>query len=911
MLVESLFNKSPLMEAVDYASLFNGIIELNQKYRVFDQETTKKRINDEIKAVKQEVGNYKWNFYLLRILRHSYAFTILHFITNKNIAETKDIQKLKKILEPNFPSVGTWNKEPNFTNYIQTKNLFKHAKGINYPKIQNYDPEKKSPTVVASDLKRLEEEYLDEMGDDARFVEHQDGDKIIKEYPNGFVWMMLARHYCSDEADAMGHCGNSGGGSDERILSFRKKRQEGKETLYEPFLTFIYDQSEKTLGERKGRANTKPAKRYHPYIIDLLKMDFIKGFGAEGWLPKNNFSMTDLTDDQRKEVIAVNPNLAMYPGAPLKDFPDSFFEKYKFKSANRKHIWADPETKRMYVNIDIDDVVSKRLLRKLDEPFDSDYFEEDYSDFSEKNLAIIYDSLVNIATLTNPTDETEMSKDDFIIYVSRYGIDSDFKEVNFEDNDDFEEILENLSQIFRIASESAQQDAFYEELLRQIKSTELQVGAGEMLFEGFLDAGQTDPSIQKHFDADSKVVYDTSIYFTEDEIYDAEIKGFVDELDSRFGGGYVTSEILNDTFSDYFEHEVKQKETTESKHETSKSQAGEWVEANKKDFKKRYGKEWEQKLHAEAWQKFGKKNQSLTEHSSYKEYVDPWRQKGFRIKVEPFIPMGSNSRGIKFLLNNKGIDTYIVEPEDGIYLVAGDDKEYGSFDEAMNAVIKTTFKDQNITEGNIMNESVNRLKWLAGVPEKSDKQINEMAEAIPATIVLGPKNELSSLIEKLNQIRLENWQVMPPLDPNNIPVDTTVKINLPRLIRARDYHDFEVIESMIKRLGIKVVITEVGFDGEYLGLAHTGSENHLTLVSELQTHYKNLTEEELTEGKKLIHTEASHDPKRYKVRSRPSGYTVENEDEVLLDPKTKKAFLNRPDAVKLAKELNDKKRVKV
>ena len=45
----------------------------------------------------------------------------------------------------------------------------------------------------------------------------------------------------------------------------------------------------------------------------------------------------------------------------------------------------------------------------------------------------------------------------------------------------------------------------------------------------------------------------------------------------------------------------------------SGKKAEEFITSNKKDFKKRYGKKWEQVLYATAWKKFGKKNESYTQ----------------------------------------------------------------------------------------------------------------------------------------------------------------------------------------------------------------------------------------------------------------------------------------------------------
>jgi hypothetical protein len=182
-----------------------------------------------------------------------------------------------------------------------------HYKGINYHKIQNYrfDP-KKTMRETWADLHEFEQEYLERA---ANLITLQEGDQIIKNFGNGFVWMALSRGYCKQEADAMGHCGNIGAASGDRILSLRKfaERIDGVDH-YNSVLTFILNK-DGYLGEMKGRGNEKPAERYHPYVIELLKMDIIKGIRGGGYLPENNFSIKDLSDTDKDALLDAKPSL--------------------------------------------------------------------------------------------------------------------------------------------------------------------------------------------------------------------------------------------------------------------------------------------------------------------------------------------------------------------------------------------------------------------------------------------------------------------------------------------------------------------------------------------------------------------------------------------------------------------------
>jgi len=104
----------------------------------------------------------------------------------------------------------------------------------------------------------------------------------------------------------MGHCGNTGSPSDgETILSLRK-HVEGD--LWSPHLTFILDR-DGWLGEMKGRANDKPAERYHRMIIALLKNPKVVGIKGGGHAPEANFALDDLSYSEEKELVAAKPGL--------------------------------------------------------------------------------------------------------------------------------------------------------------------------------------------------------------------------------------------------------------------------------------------------------------------------------------------------------------------------------------------------------------------------------------------------------------------------------------------------------------------------------------------------------------------------------------------------------------------------
>ena len=158
------------------------------------------------------------------------------------------------------------------------------------------------PLDLHAELRTAENDWKEKQ---ERELEMQPDDQIIIDYGK-YAWVKLDRAYCSREGSAMGHCGNTATPKEgDRILSFRTKVSGGKQR---PHLTFILDKNG-YLGEMKGRANEKPSEKYHPYIIDLLQKDFVKGIKGGGYLPESNFSITDLAQEQMNALISKKPSL--------------------------------------------------------------------------------------------------------------------------------------------------------------------------------------------------------------------------------------------------------------------------------------------------------------------------------------------------------------------------------------------------------------------------------------------------------------------------------------------------------------------------------------------------------------------------------------------------------------------------
>jgi hypothetical protein len=252
----------------------------------------------------------------------------LHRETPEHIADYKaEVEKIKKNPSKDFftkrDKDGVSAENQYNTDYFNAtgttyniKQKLEHFVGMEeqIPKIKGFVFKYQTPGEVFDAFEKAEEEYKSEVLDDASLIpDEPDGYEVIEEFPGDWYWLKLNRGYCEKEAEAMGHCGNIAGKqrTSDRILSLRKKITKGKETYWQPHLTFILMEGG-MLGEMKGKANEKPAERYHKYIIPLLKKDdLIKGIVPNfGYLPSSNFKLSDLDEKSFNELVELNPNLA-------------------------------------------------------------------------------------------------------------------------------------------------------------------------------------------------------------------------------------------------------------------------------------------------------------------------------------------------------------------------------------------------------------------------------------------------------------------------------------------------------------------------------------------------------------------------------------------------------------------------
>ena len=157
------------------------------------------------------------------------------------------------------------------------------------------------PKFTIYNLANLDRDYHENLKKKQRNAPGAEGKTII-EFPDGYKWVNLERGSCPQEGESMGHCGNSGPKPGDTILSLRDSKNF-------PHLTFILNNG--VLGQRKGKANEKPVPKYHPYIIELLKLPIIKDLKKGEHRPETDFKLSDLSEKEIEELLKIKPEMKM------------------------------------------------------------------------------------------------------------------------------------------------------------------------------------------------------------------------------------------------------------------------------------------------------------------------------------------------------------------------------------------------------------------------------------------------------------------------------------------------------------------------------------------------------------------------------------------------------------------------
>ena len=279
-----------LQEAQNYEGMFNDILKLNADPRLRHQIT---QDIDWARKILRKNDRIVWFLRWMKLW----------------LSSTGATSGIAAALQQQNQRFGTTYAPGDLIGSPALKQQLENFMSLPIPEIQNYVFRAESPRGLFDLFAKYEAAWRQRIEEERSLITPEDGDEILLSFQDGFAWWLLPRGGCPVEAEAMGHCGNvPSQRPGDRILSLRRKVRRGDVERWYPVATFILD-ADGQLGEMKGRGNDKPAPKYHPYIVELLRHHMIQGVKGGGYMPENNFAMTDLDPETREQLIGDKPEL--------------------------------------------------------------------------------------------------------------------------------------------------------------------------------------------------------------------------------------------------------------------------------------------------------------------------------------------------------------------------------------------------------------------------------------------------------------------------------------------------------------------------------------------------------------------------------------------------------------------------
>lgn len=173
--------------------------------------------------------------------------------------------------------------------------------------IQSHIFDRDLPSRIVQEFEEVEKEWIESR---KKVVGRNYDHEILIQFNDDWAWFDLGKSSCSEEGEAMGHCGNNFGKYGDTVLSLRE-RIDGNDEVWTPHLTFILD-GDGFLGEMKARGNSRPPTRYHRFIVPLLQHDSINGIKGGGYKPETNFSVEDLDEGTMASLLEQKPALRTF-----------------------------------------------------------------------------------------------------------------------------------------------------------------------------------------------------------------------------------------------------------------------------------------------------------------------------------------------------------------------------------------------------------------------------------------------------------------------------------------------------------------------------------------------------------------------------------------------------------------------
>lgn len=285
--------RSPLLEAVNYADMFTDVVRA-LKHRP-------EAIDEAVANARESLKKNDRILWYLRAWKVGFVEANAQRLPEPFVARVAaDYARRTGMTEGEAKTVGwTVFNDPSLLTTLR------HYLSLPVPQIQNHSFGNESPQRLLHLFRKAADAYHAEASD---AFEDETATQIMR-FPNGLAWYDLNRSACDREGQSMGHGGNAHRrGSGDTILSLRQISDHGPRRLHKPILTFVLDQHG-LLGEMKGRYNEKPEHRYYNEIVSLLRSPIVHGIKGGGYKSENNFSIDDLDDATRDELLADKPEL--------------------------------------------------------------------------------------------------------------------------------------------------------------------------------------------------------------------------------------------------------------------------------------------------------------------------------------------------------------------------------------------------------------------------------------------------------------------------------------------------------------------------------------------------------------------------------------------------------------------------
>lgn len=369
-------------------------------------------------------------------------------------------------------------------NYIKSlQNHYKDdiTKVLHYVNSPLHDNKPNINKLSLEDALKTSEKWHDEIEHTiGKEIENETGTVIMK-FDDGYYWIDLETTTCEDEAEAMGHCGNTNAGT--TILSLRDKKKR-------PHVTIAYNENEDKFTQIKGKGNNKPIPEYHKYIVDLIIYLDVKMFKSE-YDRKTDFTPEDLSEELYAKLEQENPEyIENSKPASYEELQDRYrqhilddIDEYMYTYPN--YIWDHLDNKR-YISDWVDSEVygvnfgeqffseedlTNYIIKEYDKDALYDYLidklKKDYSEDSEE-----YES--NLNELNDDVEYylNNMEANDLEEIIIELGDEEDFKRKYFENQYDGYTAKDLFDEIYGLYDYETRYDGKKIKRLRELNKDE-------------------------------------------------------------------------------------------------------------------------------------------------------------------------------------------------------------------------------------------------------------------------------------------------------------------------------------------------------------------------------------------------------------------------------------------------------